>query len=154
MSELYNTALYIKERIYGNRIVLFAPLYLSNYCVNSCTYCAFRGANKHISRSLLTKDQLIQEVEALQHQGHRRLLMLTGEHPNVCFTSWRIGTCKRIIDALVSHLFIHDCVLFFYNSTRSTTFSTPFIPSPMFARNPAVAFDASMLKSQPFQFPT
>ena len=92
MNELYNTALYIKERIYGNRIVLFAPLYLSNYCVNSCTYCAFRGANKHIPRSLLTKDQLIHEVEALQHQGHRRLLILTGEHPTVCFSSWRIGT--------------------------------------------------------------
>lgn len=84
MNELYNTALAIKERIYGNRIVLFAPLYLSNYCVNSCTYCAFRGRNKHIPRSMLTTDQLVQEVEALQRQGHRRLLLLTGEHPKVC----------------------------------------------------------------------
>ena len=83
LNELYSTALYIKERIYGNRIVLFAPLYLSNYCVNSCTYCAFRGKNKHIPRSLLTKDQLVQEVAALQQQGHRRLLLLTGEHPKV-----------------------------------------------------------------------
>lgn len=85
MQELYNTALSIKERIYGNRIVLFAPLYLSNYCVNSCTYCAFRGKNKHIPRSKLTKDELIAETVALQKQGHRRLLMLTGEHPKYTF---------------------------------------------------------------------
>lgn len=84
MTELYNTALAIKQRIYGNRIVLFAPLYLSNYCVNNCTYCAFRGKNKHIPRSMLTHDQLVAEVEALQRQGHRRLLLLTGEHPKVC----------------------------------------------------------------------
>ena len=85
MEQLYNTALGIKERIYGNRIVLFAPLYVSNYCVNSCTYCAFRGKNKHISRNKLTKDQLIAETVALQKQGHRRLLMLTGEHPEYTF---------------------------------------------------------------------
>lgn len=82
---LYKTALSIKERIYGNRIVLFAPLYLSNYCVNSCTYCAYRHKNKHIPRSKLTKDQLISEVQSLQRMGHRRLLMLTGEHPKYTF---------------------------------------------------------------------
>jgi [FeFe] hydrogenase H-cluster radical SAM maturase HydG len=85
MQALYDTALSIKERIYGNRIVLFAPLYLSNYCVNSCTYCAYRHKNKHIPRSLLTKDQLVAEVESLQRMGHRRLLMLTGEHPKYSF---------------------------------------------------------------------
>ncbi|CAB9524589.1 iminoacetate synthase [Seminavis robusta] len=85
MDALYKTALQIKERIYGNRIVLFAPLYLSNYCVNSCTYCAFRGKNKHIPRSVLTKAQLIEETEALQRMGHRRLLLLTGEHPKYSF---------------------------------------------------------------------
>jgi 2-iminoacetate synthase len=51
--------------------VLFAPLYLANYCVNSCTYCAFRGANKTIERTLLTDQQVREEVEALQRQGHR-----------------------------------------------------------------------------------
>lgn len=85
MDALYSTALSIKDRIYGNRIVLFAPLYLSNYCVNSCTYCAFRGKNKHIPRSLLTRDDVVAEVEALQKMGHRRLLLLTGEHPNFSF---------------------------------------------------------------------
>lgn len=85
MQELYKTALSIKERIYGNRIVLFAPLYLSNYCVNSCTYCAFRSKNKHIPRSKLTKEGLVAEVEMLQKMGHRRLLLLTGEHPEYTF---------------------------------------------------------------------
>lgn len=85
LHELSQTALDIKRQIYGNRIVLFAPLYLSNYCVNSCTYCAFRGANKHIGRSSLTKEELVSEVEALQRQGHRRLLVLTGEHPKYTF---------------------------------------------------------------------
>lgn len=85
LNELHQAALDIKRQIYGNRIVLFAPLYLANYCVNSCTYCAFRGQNKHIGRSALTKDELIAEVTALQQQGHRRLLVLTGEHPKYTF---------------------------------------------------------------------
>jgi hypothetical protein len=140
MQELFDTALAIKQNIYGarghplpllvkqsviltagtssgNRIVLFAPLYLANYCVNSCTYCAFRGANSHIARSSLTKEELIQvrmpsvctrmgvsvryqpsrslnarcphcivqEVQVLEKQGHRRLLILTGEHPKYTF---------------------------------------------------------------------
>ena len=85
MQALYDTALSIKERIYGNRIVLFAPLYLSNWCVNSCTYCAFRGKNKHIPRSQLTKEEVIAQVETLQKMGHRRLLLLTGEHPKYTF---------------------------------------------------------------------
>ena len=85
MHDLFDTALDIKRQIYGNRIVLFAPLYLANYCVNSCTYCAFRGANQHIERTSLTKEDLVREVEALQKQGHRRLLLLTGEHPKYTF---------------------------------------------------------------------
>ena len=58
MHLLYDTALTVKEKIYGNRIVLFAPVYLANYCVNSCTYCAFRGANKAMERSMLTMEEL------------------------------------------------------------------------------------------------
>uniref|UniRef100_A0A7S3JMV3 Biotin and thiamin synthesis-associated domain-containing protein n=1 Tax=Aureoumbra lagunensis TaxID=44058 RepID=A0A7S3JMV3_9STRA len=85
MSELFKTALDIKERIYGNRIVLFAPLYLANYCVNSCTYCAFRSKNKHIARSSLTDEEIRYEVETLEKMGHRRLLLLTGEHPKYTF---------------------------------------------------------------------
>nr|AHH85813.1 FeFe-hydrogenase assembly protein [Tetraselmis sp. GSL018] len=85
MSEIIETAFNIKERIYGNRIVLFAPLYIANYCVNNCTYCAFRSGNKDIERSSLNEQQLREEVEALQKQGHRRLLVLTGEHPKYPF---------------------------------------------------------------------
>jgi len=85
MSEIFDTAFAIKERIYGNRIVLFAPLYLANYCVNNCRYCAFRSPNKHIERSSLTDAGLREEVAALEKQGHRRLLVLTGEHPRYTF---------------------------------------------------------------------
>jgi 2-iminoacetate synthase len=58
MQILFDAALQVKERIYGKRIVLFAPVYLANYCVNSCTYCAFRGANKTMERSMLTMEEL------------------------------------------------------------------------------------------------
>ncbi len=64
MQLLYNAALDVKRQIYGNRIVLFAPVYLGNYCVNSCQYCAFRGANKQMQRSMLTMEELKQEVRA------------------------------------------------------------------------------------------
>ena len=84
LNELYDTALSIKQRIYGNRIVLFAPLYLSNYCVNSCTYCAFRGANKHIPRSKLTKQELIQEVEVWPFVVHIRRLSRRDSYGRQC----------------------------------------------------------------------
>eukprot|EP00775_Hariotina_reticulata_P012307 gene12307-12443_t len=85
MEMVYDTAFAIKNRIYGNRIVLFAPLYIANYCVNSCTYCAFRAGNKSLQRTALTDEDIKSEVEALERQGHRRLLVLTGEHPKYTF---------------------------------------------------------------------
>ncbi|KXZ55408.1 hypothetical protein GPECTOR_3g6 [Gonium pectorale] len=85
MNDIFDTALAIKNRIYGNRVVLFAPLYIANHCVNSCTYCAFRSANKGMERSILTDDDLREEVAALQKQGHRRILALTGESPKYSF---------------------------------------------------------------------
>eukprot|EP00245_Coleochaete_scutata_P004595 TRINITY_DN17325_c0_g1_i1.p1 TRINITY_DN17325_c0_g1~~TRINITY_DN17325_c0_g1_i1.p1 ORF type:complete len:604 (-),score=108.03 TRINITY_DN17325_c0_g1_i1:337-2148(-) len=92
MERIVETAYAIKNRIYGNRIVLFAPLYIANYCVNQCTYCAFRSANKTIQRNMLTDDQIREEVAALERQGHRRLLVLTGEHPKYPF--------EKLLDAL------------------------------------------------------
>ena len=71
----------IKQKIYGNRIVLFAPLYLSNYCVNGCRYCPYHHKNKHISRKKLTQEEIIQEVTALQDMGHKRLALEAGEDP-------------------------------------------------------------------------
>ena len=71
----------IKKKIYGNRIVLFAPLYLSNYCVNGCTYCPYHHQNQHIPRKKLTQEEIIREVTALQDMGHKRLALETGEDP-------------------------------------------------------------------------
>ncbi len=71
----------LKERIYGNRIVLFAPLYVGNECVNDCVYCGFRISNKECMRSTLEHDQLVSEVKALEDSGHKRLIMVYGEHP-------------------------------------------------------------------------
>ncbi len=71
----------IKQKFYGNRIVLFAPLYLSNYCINGCVYCPYHAKNKHIPRVKLTQEQIRNEVIALQDMGHKRLALETGEDP-------------------------------------------------------------------------
>lgn len=79
--QIHELAKEIKQRFYGNRIVLFAPLYLSNYCVNGCVYCPYHHQNKHIRRKKLTQDEIRQEVIALQDMGHKRLALETGEDP-------------------------------------------------------------------------
>ncbi len=71
----------IKQKFYGNRIVMFAPLYLSNYCVNGCVYCPYHHQNEHICRKKLTQDEIRKEVIALQDMGHKRLALETGEDP-------------------------------------------------------------------------
>ena len=71
----------IKQRFYGNRIVMFAPLYLSNYCVNGCVYCPYHAKNRHIPRRKLTQEEIRAEVIALQDMGHKRLAIELGEHP-------------------------------------------------------------------------
>jgi 2-iminoacetate synthase len=76
------TAHKIKEDIYGNRLVLFAPLYVANHCANNCLYCGFRRDNKELNRVALTMEQIKKEVQVLEREGHKRLLMLCGEHPN------------------------------------------------------------------------
>lgn len=79
--EINKLAMEIKEKFYGKRIVMFAPLYLSNYCVNGCTYCPYHYKNKHIVRKKLTQDEIRQEVIALQDMGHKRLAIEAGEDP-------------------------------------------------------------------------
>lgn len=79
--KMYRLAEQIKKDFYGNRIVMFAPLYLSNYCVNGCTYCPYHYKNKHICRKKLTQDEIRREVIALQDMGHKRLALETGEDP-------------------------------------------------------------------------
>ncbi len=79
--EIFSLAEQIKKDFYGNRIVLFAPLYLSNYCVNGCVYCPYHFKNKHILRKKLTQDEIKKEVIALQDMGHKRLAIEAGEDP-------------------------------------------------------------------------
>ena len=79
--KLYKLAKEIKQRFYGNRIVMFAPLYLSNYCVNGCVYCPYHYQNKHIHRKKLTQEEIRNEVIALQDMGHKRLALEAGEDP-------------------------------------------------------------------------
>ncbi len=78
---IYELAKQIKKDFYGNRIVMFAPLYLSNYCINSCVYCPYHRQNQHIPRKKLTQEEIKAEVIALQDMGHKRLALETGEDP-------------------------------------------------------------------------
>lgn len=79
--EIFQLAEQIKKDFYGNRIVMFAPLYLSNYCVNGCVYCPYHNTNTHIARKKLTQEEIRKEVIALQDMGHKRLALETGEDP-------------------------------------------------------------------------
>lgn len=82
IAELFATAKQLKEQIYGNRLVLFAPMYLSNICSNECLYCAFRASNKSLTRRTLTQEEISQEVTSLIEQGQKRLLLVAGEDSN------------------------------------------------------------------------
>ena len=79
LDQIYKTAVWIKKEIYGNRLVLFAPLYISNLCNNECLYCAFRKANPDLIRKALNQDEIREEVEVLLSQGHKRVLLVAGE---------------------------------------------------------------------------
>ena len=81
VERIFILARQIKQRIYGNRIVMFAPLYLSNYCINGCVYCPYHAKNRTIPRRKLTQEEIRREVIALQDMGHKRLALETGEHP-------------------------------------------------------------------------
>lgn len=93
LDQLFATAKYVKEAIYGNRIVLFAPLYISNICTNECIYCAFRRSNKTLKRHASTQDEIHQEVTALLKQGHKRILMVAGE-------AYPGGTLQYVYDSI------------------------------------------------------
>lgn len=80
--EIYAAARSLKETVYGNRIVLFAPLYIGNKCINDCSYCGFKCSNKNALRRTLTMEELRQQVTALEKQGHKRLILVYGEHPD------------------------------------------------------------------------
>ena len=87
LGELFSTARKVKEEIYGRRLVLFAPLYISNLCSNECLYCAFRARNKEVQRRALTQDEIARETQLLVDQGHKRILIVAGEsYPNEGFS--------------------------------------------------------------------
>lgn len=96
VEKMFNLAKEIKQRFYGNRIVMFAPLYLSNYCINGCVYCPYHGQNKHIPRKKLTQEEIRQEVIALQDMGHKRLALEAGEHPKMNPLEYILESIKTI----------------------------------------------------------
>ncbi len=81
VEEIFEAARTLKRRVYGNRIVLFAPLYIGNYCINDCAYCSFRRSNSGAVRRTLEKEEIVGQVEALEDKGHKRLILVFGEHP-------------------------------------------------------------------------
>ena len=93
---IFALARQIKKDFYGNRIVMFAPLYLSNYCVNGCTYCPYHLQNKHIARKKLTQEEIVKEVVALQDMGHKRLALEAGEHPTMNPIEYILESIKTI----------------------------------------------------------
>lgn len=96
IQRMFDTAAKIKQDFYGNRIVMFAPLYLSNYCVNGCTYCPYHAKNKHIPRKKLTQEEIRREVIALQDMGHKRLALETGEDPINCPIEYVLESIQTI----------------------------------------------------------
>lgn len=95
---IFALAKQIKKDFYGNRIVLFAPLYLSNYCINSCVYCPYHVKNKHIKRKKMTQEEIKNEVIALQDMGHKRLALETGEDPINSPIEYVLDSIKTIYD--------------------------------------------------------
>lgn len=117
---IFEAARFVKENIYGRRLVLFAPLYMANHCISNCLYCGFRRDNRDLIRRSLTHDEIAEEVRTLENQGHKRLLMLMGDHPQkssfdyflkaieIAYTTkYARGEIRRI-NVEISPLSIHD----------------------------------------------
>ncbi len=103
LAALFNTANEVKETIYGKRLVIFAPLYISNLCANECLYCAFRATNKDIVRNSLSQEYIARETEVLINQGHKRILMVAGEsYPNRGF-QYVLDSIKTIYGVKSEH---------------------------------------------------
>ena len=95
VEEIFSAARELKQRVYGNRIVLFAPLYIGNYCVNDCHYCGFKRSNKDAVRRTLDMDELSRQVETLENRGHKRLILVFGEHPQ--YDAQFMANCVRLV---------------------------------------------------------
>ena len=103
LDDLFHTARQVKETIYGNRLVLFAPLYVTNNCVNNCLYCAFRRDNKELKRKTLTIEEVRSEIEFLVKQGHKRILVVAGEHPKKSGLDYLKEVIETIYDVKIDN---------------------------------------------------
>jgi 2-iminoacetate synthase len=102
VEEIFEAARQLKRDVYGNRIVLFAPLYVGSYCRNDCLYCAFRSSNQDVVRHTLSSEELTAQVETLQRHGHKRLILVFGEHP--AYNAEFIADCvERVYETRVGH---------------------------------------------------
>jgi len=102
VEELFDAARQLKQRVYGNRIVLFAPLYIGNHCVNDCAYCAFKSSNRDAVRRTLSEAEIRQQVEALENAGHKRLILVFGEHPHYD-AEYIAGVVRQVYATRVGH---------------------------------------------------
>lgn len=98
LGTVFQTAKYIKEKIYGNRIVVFAPLYTSNECTNNCLYCGFRAANRELHRRTLNVSEVVNEAKAIEDQGHKRILLVCGEDERKTDVNHIVDSVKAIYD--------------------------------------------------------
>jgi 2-iminoacetate synthase len=99
LNELFNAARYVKNKVYGKRVVLFAPLYTSNECSNNCLYCGFRRDNKKLHRKTLTLEEIVAEAKALEAQGHKRILLICGEYPGKTGTGHLVEAMEAVYKA-------------------------------------------------------
>jgi len=102
VEEIFAAARRLKRDVYGNRIVLFAPLYIGNECTNDCVYCAFRRSNRDVVRRTLDREEVRKQVEALENQGHKRLILVFGEHPHYD-AEFIHDTVKTVYETRVGH---------------------------------------------------
>ncbi len=103
LAEIYQAASQVKDTIYGNRIVLFAPLYISNYCVNNCDYCGYKNSNTGFARRKLSQEELAEEVRVLQTLGHKRLVLEAGEDPTQCPIDYVLESIQTIYSVKVDN---------------------------------------------------
>lgn len=99
LQKLYETAGYVKNKIYGKRLVFFAPMYVSNICANNCLYCGFRCENKELERICLDEDGVVAETNALLKEGHKRVLVVAGEHPKYSGVEYICKTVEAVYSA-------------------------------------------------------
>jgi len=103
LQRIFTVARQVKEKIYGRRMVFFAPLYISNYCVNDCVYCGYKRSNPEMVRRKLTMDEIAREVKVLEDMGHKRIALETGEDPKNCSIEYVLEAMKTIYSVQEKH---------------------------------------------------